>query len=216
MHPFLPRVPCLVGDSGVCHPGDVRVRERRGCRNVAEARRRGAGCRGRAFALRLAENLGAGGGIRLARLFHASANDALEVLVAGHRLISFGCTATHSPAARRGERKGRRYRVRESAPLCLPRDSGWGGVREVRRGPAPPTEWSPRSGRSREGVSFGQAVHPLPIFSCECGRSTSPRLPFWRVLPWPIRNSRQAPLKSTKPSRFSGPSTPASSIGSGW
>src|SRR5688572_3799332 len=60
-----------------------------------------------------------------------------------------GAPRHHSPAARRGERKGRRYRVRESAPLCLPRDSGWGGVREVRRGPAPPTRLCKRALWSR-------------------------------------------------------------------
>ncbi len=122
-HPMIPPEAGSLLDDGVGHTGQfavIRCRFRRG------------------KALLLSEELSAGGGVSFARLLHAGANEALEILVGRHRSHPLVRPRARSPAAApRGDAKELTMVIREYAPLCLVRDPGWGRVIEVGRGPAP-------------------------------------------------------------------------------
>src|SRR5262245_50459175 len=80
--PLGPVATSLLPNDGVGHAGELRVFRS-----------------GRCWLGRLAQDLRAGGRVGFARLLHASANKALEIFLAGHRRISFGCTTGLPPAA---------------------------------------------------------------------------------------------------------------------
>src|SRR3989449_4920220 len=73
--------------------------------------------------LLLLEEMGAGGGVGFARLLHARAHEALEILIGRHRVRPLvGPRVTRPPAATpRGDAKVASMPIRESAPLCLTR-----------------------------------------------------------------------------------------------
>src|SRR3989454_12313088 len=73
--------------------------------------------------LLLLEEMGAGGGVGFARLLHARAHQALELLIGRHRVRPLvGPRVTRPPAATpRGDAKVASMPIRESAPLCVTR-----------------------------------------------------------------------------------------------
>ena len=117
-------------------------RRRRSCRRArvvagaAGAWTRGAARRFGGFF----DRLGAGGGVGFTRLGHASANEALEILLGEASSVSFGYTTAHSPAARRGDAKDDE-RIRGCAPLCLAMTPAGAESLEVGRGSSPRVCW---------------------------------------------------------------------------
>src|SRR6267378_6312729 len=90
-----------------------------------------------------------GGGVGFTRLFHASANEALEILIPWHRQFSFGHTTTLSPAVRHGDAKDRRNQSGSIPPFASHRTPAGAESQEVGRGSPPPTScWIPVSASS--------------------------------------------------------------------
>src|SRR5438552_14514454 len=83
-------------------------------------------------------DVSAGGSVGFTRLSHASANEALEILIAWHRHFSFGYTTVLSPAARHGDAKDRRNRSGSLPPFASQRTPAGAESKEVGRG-SPPT-----------------------------------------------------------------------------
>src|SRR4051812_18974449 len=83
----------------------------------------------------------AGGRVCFTRLLHASANEALQVLLPWHRQFSFGYTTALSPAARRGDAKNRRNQSGSLPPFASRGTPAGAESKEVWRGSPPPARW---------------------------------------------------------------------------
>ena len=97
-------------------------------------------------------------------LLHAPANQALEILVGGHRMgPRVRPRARGPPAATPAASQARSRRIRECAPLCLAKGPGWAGPTRLGADQAPCSK-SASSARRRQGtdIMLGNA----PYTSC--------------------------------------------------
>src|SRR5262249_45365877 len=161
--PLLPRASGFRLHAGVAHAGERRV------------------VLWRWFALRLLDDLRAGGGVRFTRFEHPSANEALEILVARHRRVSLGTPRATPQQCANGGRKGSDDSDPEVCPP-LPRTGPRLGrsLQEVRRGSAPATQCEPLPPASSRLLV---ARRPSPV----AGSRTPPRRESFEMawLEWP-------------------------------
>src|SRR5688500_11738438 len=133
-NPRRPRAPCFFPDGRVAHARNRSVFLRTGRRCSRDRRRRRGGA---FFRYGFSGDLSTGGGIGFTGLLHASANEALEILVFSHRHVSPGYTTGNPPAARHGDAKDRRYSSGSVPPFASDSTPAGAESLEVRRGLSP-------------------------------------------------------------------------------